>query len=151
MSEVFPATLVASGRDDIDAGIEGLNVNTAESRNVGAAVRDAIAIMKSDSGEKILYIISSVNSASIYATEIDLAHDIIKDEIKLLAVEAGPASMPKSLRDLTDLTDGQHTYTELYGGPKYFDPINEKVVTILKSPVVVDRSEVIYDKVIHFD
>ena len=143
--EKFPPSDLSDS--EIGTEIGKLQTNENElNRNVGAAIRDAITKLEpyKDQGGSILYLVTASQSQSS-ELELDIVENLIKNNIQLVAVEAGGGTH-NALQRFSLLSHGEYFPTESDGSSSFFTPANRLVASLAsQDPLIIDRQIVILD------
>ena len=113
---------------------------------MGAAIRDAITKLEpyKDQGGSILYLVTASQSQSS-ELELDIVENLIKNNIQLVAVEAGGGTH-NALQRFSLLSHGEYFPTESYGSSSFFTPANRLVASLAsQDPLIIDRQIVTLD------
>ena len=149
LKEWTPLTLISDGVDNINEAIDYLQINESTSvRDVGAALRDAVdklKPLKTESGS-VLYFVTSIGSDKNSTTwEQEVAESLIANRIQLVVVEIGEESFNttrKSLQLFSEITNAFYYYAETCDNETYFDPIIERIASIVEEPIETGRKTV---------
>ena len=145
LTEKLPPSAISDNA--ISTEISNLPTNENElNRNVGAAIRDAITKLEpyKDQGGSILYLVTASQSQSS-ELELDIVENLIKNNIQLVAVEAGGGTH-NALQRFSLLSHGEYFPTESYGSSSFFLPANRLVASLAsQDPLIIDRQIVTFD------
>jgi hypothetical protein len=143
--EKLPPSDISDGEIVTEIGKLQTNANELN-RNVGAAIRDAIIKLEpyKDQGGSILYLVTASQSQSS-ELELDVVENLIKNNIQLVAVEAGGGTH-NALQRFSLLSHGEYFPTDSYGSASFFTPANRLVARLSqKDPLIIDRQIVTFN------
>jgi len=151
LKEWTPLTIISDGVDDINEAIDSLHVNESTSiRDVGAALRDAVDKLeqfKTESGS-VLYFVTSIGSDMNSTTwEQDVVESLIANRIQLVVLEIGEeiySTARKSLQLFSEIANAFYYYAETCDNETYFDPINDRIASIVEEPIETGRRTLFY-------